>query len=100
MFSEYFHSTFRQSNSFAHSSQLYTGDKKIPQTVANMGSIEVKETQVLTLQKGLDLNKSAGPDLIPPIFIVKCAESLVVPLSLLFKLSLDLGELPPVWKQA
>lgn len=66
----------------------------------NLGSISVCPDTVLKLLKGLDPSKSGGPDMIPPIFIINCAESLVTPVCLLFERSLREGVVPKIWKSA
>lgn len=53
--------------------------------------IEVLEEEVLKLFESLSLNKSAGPDHVPAIIIVKGAKSLVNPLSLLYHRSFTEG---------
>ncbi|KAJ8712619.1 hypothetical protein PYW07_005461 [Mythimna separata] len=50
--------------------------------------------------KALDVRKGAGPDGIPPIFITKCASSLVCPLVIIFTKSLSSGVFPDSWKKA
>jgi hypothetical protein len=46
----------------------------------------------------LDINKSSGPDNVPPIFIKKCADALIIPLSVIFNASLESGRFPSAWK--
>ncbi|KAL0881825.1 hypothetical protein ABMA27_001603 [Loxostege sticticalis] len=99
-FSEYFYSTFldnRQASGQPTPSSTYPSDCS---STADIGEIEVLERNVFNLLKTLDLNKSAGPDNIPAIFIVNCAKSLVVPLSLLYRRSLTEGIVPSIWKTA
>uniref|UniRef100_A0A2H1WQ31 SFRICE_019269 n=1 Tax=Spodoptera frugiperda TaxID=7108 RepID=A0A2H1WQ31_SPOFR len=57
-------------------------------------------TKLLKLLKSLDLNKSGGPDQIPPLFIVNCATSLAAPMTILFRRSLSEGIVPKIWKSA
>nr|CAH7752243.1 unnamed protein product [Callosobruchus chinensis] len=47
----------------------------------------------------LDINKCAGPDNIPPLFLKRCASSICIPLSNLFKKSLSEGVFPQKWKK-
>ncbi|CAF4889082.1 unnamed protein product [Pieris macdunnoughi] len=48
----------------------------------------------------LDINKGAGPDLLPPIFIKSCGKELSIPLCVLFNKSLTSGVFPKRWKTA
>ena len=61
-------------------------------------SISVSEEEVLDQIRILNGNKSYGPDGISPKFIK--INSLVKPLTRLYNLSLSLGKLPNLWKQA
>lgn len=62
--------------------------------------MEICQSNTLKVLKTLDLSKSGGPDCIPPIFIVRCADSIVMPLCILFKRSLSEGVVPKIWKSA
>lgn len=98
MFAEYFHSTFLHSSP----DQVQPDDNISEQLLscADIGMIEVLEEEVYRLIKTLDLNKSAGPDNVPAIFIIMCAKSLVCPLTILFRRSLTEGIVPGIWKSA
>lgn len=50
--------------------------------------------------KSLGENKSAGPDGIPPVFVKKCAEYLIVSLLSIFNTPLQTGVFPVEWKRA
>lgn len=63
-----------------------------------LGSISFTRDQVLRVLKRLDLNKGAGDDGIPSIFVVRCADVLAYPLSLIFNKSLSSGIFPSIWK--
>ena len=43
---------------------------------------------------------SSGPDGLPPIFFKKLADSLCHPLTTMFNLFIQLGQIPLIWKQA
>ncbi|CAG4965010.1 unnamed protein product [Parnassius apollo] len=73
-------------------------DTKIDQSPVHINSIEVKEAEVSGLLKTIDPHKSAGPDGIPAIFIIRCAGSLTLPLSILYRRSLKKGMFPNIWK--
>lgn len=46
----------------------------------------------------LDINKGAGPDGVPPIFLFNCSFSIVFPLYYMFDKSLKSGHFPDRWK--
>ena len=55
---------------------------------------------VLNKLKKLKINKSLGPDAIHPRVIQEIAESINTPITLIFRVSLKLRELPDQWKHA
>lgn len=57
-------------------------------------------TEVHDLMSSLDVNKGAGSDGIPSIFIKNCAMSLSNPLSIIYNKSLAEGQCPSIWKKA
>ena len=63
-------------------------------------NIEITEDMVLKKLKKLKTNKTPGPDRIHPRVLHDIADSISVPLTILFKSSLKLQELPEEWKQA
>lgn len=67
---------------------------------ASYNIVEVNETEVLNQLKLLNADKGPGPDLIPPIFIRKCALSLYKPLAKIYTKSLQSGAYPTQWKLA
>lgn len=69
-------------------------------TTSDISTIEILPEQIEKSLKSLQLNKSAGPDEIPACFLVKCSQSLAVPLSILFQRSVREGHLPSLWKSA
>lgn len=101
MFGNYFHSNFLGESDhgglMAHSDQNVDAQS---QSNSHLCNIEICEKEVLKLLANVDLNKSAGPDSIPPLFIKKCATSLTVPLTILFTRSFIDGLMPNIWKRA
>ena len=71
-----------------------------PVCSSDIASVEVDPCMVTKLLKKLDPSKSAGPDYLPAIFLINFAETIAVPLSLLFKKSLTEGLVPAIWKHA
>lgn len=65
-----------------------------------LSSIDINEDIVTKLLQSLDKNKGAGCDNIPPYFLASCAKSLSLPLTILFRKSLNDCTFPSVWKQA
>ncbi|KAJ0178985.1 hypothetical protein K1T71_005760 [Dendrolimus kikuchii] len=66
----------------------------------SISNLNVNEELVLQLLKALDKNKGPGADGIPPMFLMSCAKSLSVPISILFRLSLKECVFPTLWKKA
>lgn len=94
LFSTYFHSTFQDPDDADVNLEMHSNN------MVTLSTISVSPDIVLKLLKGLDPSKSGGPDLIPPIFIINCAKSLVAPLCILFERSLSEGIVPRMWKSA
>lgn len=65
-----------------------------------MPPMEVTVDEVYQRLSDLDTTKGPGPDEIPPLFIKQCAESLALPLSILFNRSLTNRVFPALWKEA
>ena len=65
----------------------------------SLSDISFTEVDVLKLLRGLKPDKSPGPDMIHPQLLKECAEELAFPLFVLYRLSLDEGELPQDWKK-
>jgi hypothetical protein len=64
----------------------------------NLSGINFTKADVLKRLKGLDESKGPGPDNVPPFFVKHCAESLALPLTLIFNSSLTTGRFPDEWK--
>ena len=73
-----------------------TGDSDIP----SMPDIKVDWKGVHKLLKNLKTYKATGPDEIPAYILKTATDELASTLSLLFQLSIDLGEIPEDWRQA
>ncbi|CAG9128671.1 unnamed protein product [Plutella xylostella] len=98
LFSSYFHSTFLQPEP-DQNADGGTVDDATP-NIADVSSIEITEDVVHKLLSSIDPNKSAGPDDLPAIFLIKCSKSLSVPIATLFRRSLAEGVVPLIWKSA
>lgn len=62
--------------------------------------LNIDESMVRTLLKGLKTNKAPGPDQISPWILKELADSIAMPLTLLFSYSLRCGVVPDEWKRA
>lgn len=62
--------------------------------------VQVSKELVLSFLNSLDISKGPGCDSVPPIFLRSCAESLALPVSILFQRSLSDGIFPNIWKTA
>lgn len=64
----------------------------------HIGDISLPESIVFEGLMNLDSSKGCGPDGIPPVFLVNCAQSLCRPITIIFNLSLESGIFPDIWK--
>ena len=65
---------------------------------AFLNDLDISEESVHMLSLKLDLNKSAGPDGITTRLLRECSEHLIVPLTIIFKKSLESGDVPMAWR--
>lgn len=63
-------------------------------------SITFSKDQILKVLKRLNVNKGAGADGIPAVFVVRCANALATPLTIIINKSLSSGIFPMAWKEA
>lgn len=63
-----------------------------------IGNISFSVSDVKKVLKGFDVNKVASPDGVPMMFYKNLAETLALPLSILFNLSLSSRVFPEKWK--
>jgi hypothetical protein len=63
-------------------------------------SIEITELEVQAELLNLKKDKSMGPDNMNPFFLKECGVQLTVPITLIFRKSLELGTVPDEWKLA
>ncbi|CAG4965631.1 unnamed protein product [Colias eurytheme] len=94
LFAKYFHSVYETETSISFTQQVPTN------ACDNLGSLFIERKRIREALKSLDRSKGAGPDGIPPIFLVECADLLSLPLWLIFNESLTSGEFPIQWKSA
>lgn len=75
-----------------------TSITNFPFSSISFSEISFSKTEILKLMETLDIYKGSGPDNIPPVFIVKCANNLVIPLHFIYNKSLETGIFPTIWK--
>ena len=68
-------------------------------TITTSGARETLEQIIKQLNK-LNPDKCPGPDMIHPRILKDCRYELALPLYIIFRKSLDTGELPTTWKTA
>lgn len=98
LFADYFQTTFLSSIPANFNNVI---EDPIPNPNNNfINNIEINPKQILKLLKAIDVHKGCGPDKLPGIFLLNCADSLYSPIAMLFKRSLAEGLVPKVWKSA
>ena len=66
----------------------------------NFFDIDFSQSKIHEILKHINPNKACGPDGIHGNILKRCADSLAQPLSILFKISYNVGRLPRDWKLA
>ena len=96
VFNDYFSSVFTKENL-----------QNIPMAVGYMRdtndileNIDINQDRVVKALSMLNMNKAAGVDGLNSSFIKRCSAGIVKPLDLIFKKSLETGEIPNDWKKA
>ncbi|KAG7295979.1 hypothetical protein JYU34_021071 [Plutella xylostella] len=95
LFASFFYSTFNETSTSNVHNQFADF-----QPCCHISQVEILTSDVEKQLRSLDLNKSAGPDTLPAMFIVPCAAELSIPVSLIFKKILSEGTMPVNWKRA
>ena len=94
LLNEYFSSVFTRDNGVID-------DARLPQRVEQqMAAVFFTPEAVQKSIRGLKSNSSAGPDGLPAVFFKNAASLICFPLSVIFNLSLQTGDLPVIWKNA
>ena len=60
--------------------------------------IDFSPSRVRALLAAINTNKACGPDEIPGMVLKMCSDSVVLPLSIIYKLAYNTGSLPLEWK--
>lgn len=69
-------------------------------TASVLADITITVKDVMDAIKQISSNAAAGPDHFPALLLRKCAAELSVPLHILYKRSLNTGNIPMLWKTA
>ena len=73
----------------------------LPQlTNDSLSNIIVRENQVRTILRGLNVKKALGPDKVSPHFLKHCADELAPPLTAVFNSCFQDRKWPKLWKHA
>ena len=91
MFNEYFDEQFSVSSEY---------DIDIDYTNDQVNDIDFSTSRVRKLLKDINVGKTAGPDRINGKVLKYCREGIAYPLSCIFKISYNSGQIPPDWKLA
>ena len=68
--------------------------------VTSLGIIYFDSTLIMSCIVKLKAQSAAGPDSFPPIIYKQLAHQLCEPLAIMFRLLMQFGEIPDLWKQA
>ena len=75
-------------------------DMPIYKVKEDLVDMEIDQKKVKELLTGLQTDKAAGPDGIPPAILLRAADQLAELMTQLFRCTLDEGQLPDDWKLA
>ena len=92
-FSRYFESVFTRSDGDPPSKTAMNGN-------VWLNEIEVTEGRVKEVIDGLNENSAPGPDGFPPALLKMLRDEIAKPIAILFKKSLDDGQIPDDWREA
>ena len=92
LLNEYFHSVFTVDNGTL---PIFPNRVNSPNSIED---ISIDSIMLANIIKNLKSNSAAGPGHLPPIFFKKCMSPLLHPLCVIFRVSIDLHDLPAEWK--
>lgn len=95
LFANHFSSTYNRNNT-PSADQI----PSIAYTSNFLSTLSFSSAEVYKVIKRLDSTKGSGADGIPSLFVVRCAESIAYPLSIIFNKSLSSGQFPKFWKKS
>ena len=91
MFNDYFEEQFSEASNY---------DIDIDFSNDAINDIDFSPSIVRKLLKNINVNKSTGPDDIHGKVLKNCRDSIAYPLSCIFKISYNIGQIPDEWKLA
>ncbi len=91
LFNEFFEEQFSDASKY---------DVDIDYTRDHLNDIDFGTRRIRRILQGINVNKAAGPDGIHGKILKNCREGIVYPLSCLFRISYNLGQIPAEWKLA
>ena len=97
---EIFNTHFANQCSLINNSSNLPNIPVISQVIGSLTSIQIDGDQILKLIRSLDINKSHGFDQISARMLKICDSSVVKPLLIIFKNSVNEGVFPTSWKKA
>lgn len=100
LFASYFNSNFLLPDNLPCTDRPGGTSSSTGMPDGDISSISLSMSSIKSILGKLDSSKSAGPDTVPPILLIKCADQLSVPLYILFKRSINEGYMPLAWKRA
>ena len=67
---------------------------------AQLSTVRLPYAKIVSILKGMREDTSPGPDVMLAPLLKNCASQIAIPLTLLFKKSLNCSKLPKIWKSA
>ena len=64
----------------------------------SLNNIQISTNQVKKKLEKLKTDKSCGPDGVHPLILKKLAESMAIPLAIVYQTSISTGKVPSIWK--
>ena len=91
MFNEYFEEQFSSVSDY---------DVDIDYSRDSENDIDFNISRIRKILKDVNVNKAAGPDDVHGKVLKNCRESIAYPLSCIFRISYNIGQIPSEWKLA
>ena len=98
LFAKRFASVF--DNTTPNQQQVNAALRDVPAGMIPISNREFDEVDILAALKKMKSSKKPGPDGIPSLILVKCADALCGPLTSIFNLSLSQAVFPECWKKS
>ena len=86
MFASYFKSVYSDNHNYNYNLNDIKVDK--------LQNINISQKDIFEAVKGLKSSSTNGPDMIKPVIVVNCIDSLIQPLLILFQFILETGVYP------